>query len=133
MERAGEVREFAKRYPEQVIIAIDSRKGKVAVKGWTETLPLTPIELGKLYDDLDVSFLYTNVDVEGLVRGIDAARIVEIVEKLSNPVYVAGGISSPDDVKFVKRCGAAGVVIGSALYTGKLKFEEVLKIEHEKI
>jgi phosphoribosylformimino-5-aminoimidazole carboxamide ribotide isomerase len=133
VRRVDDVREFAKRFPGRVMIAIDSRKGKVTVEGWTDTLSITPVELGRLYDDLELSFLYTNVDVEGLVSGINTEKIAEVVESLDNPVYVAGGVSTPDDVRYIKRCGAAGVVIGSALYTGKLKFEEVLKIEHEKI
>ncbi len=133
VEKVDEVREFAESWERRVMIAIDSKKGRVAVKGWKETASLTPIQLAEIYDDLKVSFLYTNIDVEGLVSGIEREKIAEVVKAVRNPVYVAGGITSIDDVRFVKRAGAAGVVIGSALYTKKLKFEEAIKVEYEKV
>ncbi|WP_456468634.1 1-(5-phosphoribosyl)-5-[(5-phosphoribosylamino)methylideneamino]imidazole-4-carboxamide isomerase [Archaeoglobus sp.] len=133
VEKPDELRDFAEKWENRVMIAIDSKKGKVAVKGWKETVELTPIQLAKLYDNLKVSFLYTNIDVEGLVSGIEKSRISEVLRELKNPVYVAGGITSVDDIRFVKRAGAAGVVIGSALYTKKLKFEEAIKVEYEKV
>ncbi len=133
VEKPDELRDFAEKWENRVMIAIDSKKGEVAVKGWKETVELTPIQLAKLYDNLKVSFLYTNIDVEGLVSGIEKSRISEVLRELKNPVYVAGGITSVDDIRFVKRAGAAGVVIGSALYTKKLKFEEAIKVEYEKV
>ncbi len=133
VSRMGEVREFARKWRGKVMIAIDSRKDRIAVKGWRELLELSPLDLAKRYDDLEVSFLYTNIDVEGLISGIDRERVSRIVENLQNPVYVAGGITSVDDIRFVKKCGAAGVVIGSAHYSKKLKFEEAVKVEYEKV
>ncbi len=133
VENVSGTREFAERWEERVMIAIDAKKDRIAVRGWKDVKDLKPLELAKLYDDLKVSFLYTNIDVEGLVSGIDKQKVREVVGKLRNPVYVAGGVASVDDVRFVKRIGAAGVVIGSALYTGKLKFEDALKVEHEEV
>ncbi|WP_457549917.1 1-(5-phosphoribosyl)-5-[(5-phosphoribosylamino)methylideneamino]imidazole-4-carboxamide isomerase [Archaeoglobus sp.] len=120
------VKRFAEEYPKRVMVAVDSKKGKVVVEGWVKKTELTPIEVAKLYEDCEVSLLYTNVDVEGLVSGVELEKIREVVEGTSLPVYVAGGISSLDDVKAIKKCGAVGVIVGSALYTGKVKLEEVL-------
>ncbi len=133
VEKVEEVREFAESWERRVMIAIDSKKGRVAVKGWKETASLTPIQLAEIYDDLRVSFLYTNIDVEGLVSGIEREKIAEVVKALRNPVYIAGGITSVENIRFIKRSGAAGVVIGSALYTKKLKFEEAIRVEYEKV
>ncbi len=133
VEKVSEVRRFAKEWKRRVMVAIDAKKGKVAVRGWRDLTDLDPVELAKLYDDLEVSFLYTNIDVEGLVAGINTERIARVVEELKNPVYVAGGISSVNDIRTIKKLGAAGVVIGSALYTGKLKFEDALKVEYEEV
>lgn len=132
VKNPNKMREFAESWEKRVMIAIDSKKGKIAIEGWKEMTNLTPIQLAKIYDDLKVSFLYTNIDVEGLVSGIERNSI-EIVKCLKNPVYVAGGIASVEDIRFVKRAGAAGVIIGSALYTKKLKFEEAIKVEYEKV
>ena len=123
------VKKFAEEYPGRVMIAIDSKKDKVVVEGWKKSTNLTPLELAKLYEDCDVSLLYTNVDVEGLVSGVELDKIRRVVENTSLPVYVAGGISSKEEIKAIKEVGAVGVVIGSALYTGKLKFEDLLDLE----
>jgi phosphoribosylformimino-5-aminoimidazole carboxamide ribotide isomerase len=123
------VKRFAEEYAGRVMIAIDSKKDKVVVEGWKKATDFTPLELAKLYEDCDVSLLYTNVDVEGLVSGVELEKIRWVVENTNLPVYVAGGISSKEEVKAIKEVGAVGVVIGSALYTGKLKFEDLLDLE----
>ena len=120
------VKRFARENPGRVMIAIDSKKGKVVVEGWMRKTEIEPIKLAKIYEDCEVSLLYTNVDVEGLMSGVEIDKISEIVEKTSLPVYVAGGISDVKDVRAVKMCGAVGVVIGSALYLGKVKLEDLL-------
>jgi len=127
-EKPRDVISLAKKYPERIMVAIDSRKNRVVVKGWKESTELSPVQFARLYEGYELSFLYTNVDVEGLMKGIDVSSVKEVVENIDLPVYVAGGISSVDDVRAVKSVGAKGVVIGSAIYTGKLDFEELLKM-----
>ncbi len=125
----GAVKSLAKKYPERVMIAVDSRGGRVVVNGWRVKTELSPVELAKLYKDCDVSVLYTNVDVEGLMRGINVRAVEEIVKSVDLPVYVAGGISSLDDVRAIREAGAAGVVVGSAIYTGRLNLKDALALE----
>ncbi len=129
IENEEKVKELASTYPGRIMIAVDSRRDKVVVKGWKEETPFTPVDVAKIYEDCDVSLLYTNVDVEGLMRGAAIRKIRQIVESTSLPVCVAGGIATRNDVEEIKRTGAAGVVIGSALYTGKLSLEELLELE----
>ena len=122
-----ETRRFAIENPGKVMVAIDSRNDFVTIDGWRKKTKFKPYEIAKFYEDLDVSILYTNVDVEGLVSGIVLEKIEEVINNVPLPVYVAGGISSKEDVYNIKKLGAAGVIIGSALYSGKLKFEELIK------
>lgn len=128
VERREDVREFAKKRPGSVMIAVDVKAGRIAVKGWREETELQPLDFVHLYEDLEVSFLYTNIDVEGLVSGIEKEKM-EFLRHIKRPVYVAGGISSLGDIEFVKSLGASGVILGSALYTGKIKLEDALKFE----
>ena len=123
------VKELAELYPARIMVAIDSKAGKVALEAWRKTSNLTPFEVIKLFEDYDVSFLYTNIDVEGLVEGTDYERIKEIVKSTSSDVYVAGGISSLEDIKFVWETGARGVIIGSALYTGKIDYRQAARLQ----
>ena len=129
MERSDEVREFIKENPKRVMIAIDSKKGFVTYRGWKSVSCVKTIEFAKLYDGLDVSFLYTDVDVEGMMKGIILERVREVVTSLKNPVFIAGGISSVEDIKIIKDCGASGVIIGSALYTGRIDLKKALELE----
>ena len=131
VERSDVVKKLAQEFPGRIIIAIDSRHGNVVVRGWRESTCLSPVDLARVYDGYGVSFLFTNVDVEGLMRGVDEEAVRKVVEAIDRPVIVSGGITSMEDVKKVKNAGAAGVVVGSALYTGKLKLEELLSLEED--
>ncbi|MBE8539729.1 1-(5-phosphoribosyl)-5-[(5-phosphoribosylamino)methylideneamino]imidazole-4-carboxamide isomerase [Geoglobus acetivorans] len=131
IERSDEVKRLAEEYPGRIVIAIDSKGGKVVVRGWKENTCLTPVEVARIYSECDISFLFTNVDVEGLMKGIDENAVRKVVEAIGKPVIVSGGITSVEDVEKVKNAGAAGVVIGSALYTGKLRLEDVLPLEED--
>ena len=108
---------------ERIIIALDSKQGYVAIKGWKETTKIKATELAKKFESLVEEFLFTNIDVEGKMRGINEKIIKEVISSTKAKVIVSGGISSVEDVKKIKSLGAGGVVIGSALYTGKISFD----------
>lgn len=131
IEKSDDVKALAEEYPGRIMVAIDSRGGSVVVRGWKVNTCLTPEEVARIYSEHDVSFLYTNVDVEGLMRGIDEDAVRKVVEAIDKPVVVSGGITSVGDVEKVKKAGAAGVIIGSALYTGNLRLEDVLPLEED--
>jgi phosphoribosylformimino-5-aminoimidazole carboxamide ribotide isomerase len=69
-------------------------------------------------------FLYTNVDVEGQMMGIDEEKMRSIVGATKKPVIISGGISTKKDVDACKKAGAWGVVLGKALYEGKITLKE---------
>lgn len=112
---------------ERIMAGVDSRAGEIAVSGWQETAG-DYIEWAQLFEQLGAgSLLYTNVDVEGLQAGIAQEPVKELIEAVSIPVVVAGGVSSVADVSALRRLGAAGCVLGSALYSGKIHLNEALK------
>jgi phosphoribosylformimino-5-aminoimidazole carboxamide ribotide isomerase len=129
VEKMDEVKELADTYPGKIMVALDAKKDKVVVKGWSESTEFAPSDLASQFEDFDVSFLYTNVDVEGLMKGIVLEKIKKLVDSTQHPVYVAGGITTREDVRNIKNIGAEGVVIGSALYTNKLKFDELVEFD----
>ncbi len=108
---------------ERIIIALDSKQGYVAIKGWKKTTKIKATELAKKFESLVEEFLFTNIDVEGKMGGINEKIIKEVISSTKAKVIVSGGISSVEDVKKIKSLGAGGVVIGSALYTGKISFD----------
>lgn len=114
-----------------VNVALDAKNGKISIKGWTEECAQTPVEMGKKFEELGAgSLLFTNIDTEGLMQGVNPVPTKELVESVSIPVIASGGVSSLKDLKVLKETGAAGVVVGSALYTGKFTLEDAIKTIH---
>ncbi|HDL15915.1 MAG TPA: 1-(5-phosphoribosyl)-5-[(5-phosphoribosylamino)methylideneamino]imidazole-4-carboxamide isomerase [Euryarchaeota archaeon] len=113
---------------ERIIVALDSREGYVVIKGWKERTGVKAEELAENFKEFAYEFLFTNVDVEGRLGGIDEEIIKKVVKATDGAVIVSGGVSTIEDIRKVKTLGAKGVVIGSALYTGKIDFKETLKL-----
>ncbi|MBI5253550.1 MAG: 1-(5-phosphoribosyl)-5-[(5-phosphoribosylamino)methylideneamino]imidazole-4-carboxamide isomerase, partial [Euryarchaeota archaeon] len=114
------IEKLAEKYGrERIIVALDSRNGKVVIKGWTEATDIKAAEIVGKFEKNASEILFTNVDVEGMMKGIDEKAVKEMVDSTSLGVLISGGISSLDDIKKIKKLGAKGAVIGSALYKGK--------------
>lgn len=112
---------------ECITVALDAKNGKISIKGWTEECAHTPVEMGRKFEELGAgSLLFTNIDTEGLMQGINPAPTKELVDSVSIPVIASGGVSSLQDLKVLKKTRAAGVVIGSALYTGRFTLEAAI-------
>jgi len=113
-------------YCERVIVSVDSRGDYVTTKGWTEDSRLKTVDLMKAAVPYVWGFLYTNVDVEGKMEGVDGERVKKVVGSIYKPVIVSGGVSTKEDIETCKSAGAWGVVLGKALYEGKVKLEDVI-------
>lgn len=106
--------------PDRLIVAVDSSCGYVLVRGWQEKTRLETTEFIGEIEDLVWGFLYTDVDVEGKMMGINIRNIKETVNSTDLPVIISGGITSEGDIDAIETTGAYAVVIGKALYEGKL-------------
>ncbi|MHC1595142.1 MAG: 1-(5-phosphoribosyl)-5-[(5-phosphoribosylamino)methylideneamino]imidazole-4-carboxamide isomerase [Methanotrichaceae archaeon] len=129
LERPEMVEDLAKDFgSERIMVALDVRGRKVTTEGWQRDLEKTAVELGTLFQERGAgSILFTNIDVEGQVRGVEAGPVRQLVETVDIPVIAAGGVSSVDDIIALRDAGAAGAVVGTAIYTGKLDLHEAIK------
>ncbi len=107
---------------ERLLVAVDSRGDEIVVKGWQERTGIKTTGFMDKVEDVVWGFLYTDIGVEGRMEGIDFKRTRDVVESTDLPVVVSGGVSSKDDLRLLEEAGAWGVVIGKALYEGKLSF-----------
>ena len=105
---------------EKIIIAIDSRDGKIVIKGWKESIGQDPVKVVKELEPYCSEFLYTYVDKEGMMEGTDFSTLRKLKQVSSNSITAAGGISSMDEIKRLERL-KVNSVLGMALYTGKIK------------
>jgi phosphoribosylformimino-5-aminoimidazole carboxamide ribotide isomerase len=101
----------------------------VVTHGWQQTTPLTPVPFGEELYRMGVrTALYTDVDREGLLGGVDAAGAVALAEATGLRLVISGGVGGIEDIRALAAAGDAveGVVIGQALYTGRLSLPEAL-------
>jgi len=125
VENPDIVAEISETHPGSVLVSLDARGGEVVVSGWTEGTGLDPAEAAARYEELGAGgVLFTDVDVEGQLEGVREAPVRAVVEAVSIPVVASGGVATLDDVRALKRAGAATVVVGTALYEGQFTLGE---------
>ncbi|MCL2711815.1 MAG: 1-(5-phosphoribosyl)-5-[(5-phosphoribosylamino)methylideneamino] imidazole-4-carboxamide isomerase [Methanomassiliicoccaceae archaeon] len=113
------LREMASLFPKKLILALDTKNGRIAVKGWQDSAQMTVKEMFRIIKDIPLAgVLNTNVDVEGLGKGIDEEQARSFISGCPHPVIASGGISSYDDVKKLRSAGAVAAVVGVSIYTG---------------
>lgn len=112
-------------FPNRVILAIDSKGGKVAIGGWKEEVALSPEKFAKRYEEYPLwGYLYTVIERDGSLEGVDVKPYEEIKKVLKKSLLASGGVSSVEDIK--KLYGIVeGVVVGKAIYEGRIRPEEL--------
>jgi len=104
---------------EHIMIALDTHRGHIVVRGWRERLNLRPNEVISQLEPFCSGFLSTFVDHEGTMRGTDLSWFRALRRLTSLPITAAGGIRSLGEVRALQRAGMDAAV-GMAIYTGKL-------------
>jgi len=113
----------------RVVVALDNIKGKVVVRGWRESTEYTVEEAISMFSSIGVDiFLLTAVARDGTLMGPDLELLNRIILLGNVHTIAAGGISSLKDLVSLDNIGVYGVVIGKALYEGKIRLAEALKI-----
>jgi phosphoribosylformimino-5-aminoimidazole carboxamide ribotide isomerase len=107
---------------DRLTFAVDSKGGKVAVKGWREVTGIAPAEMMQTLESYCGAFLYTHVDTEGLMKGIPLDAVRALRAATSRQLIVAGGITTQDEVNRLHELGIDAVV-GMAIYSGRMKLE----------
>ena len=120
------VAELCRRFGgERVIVALDARDGRVAIRGWTETAPVTATELARRMADLGVRrLLYTDISRDGTLEEPNYAATAALARDSGLPVLAAGGVGAPAHIAQLAGTGAEAAIIGRALYTGDITLAE---------
>jgi phosphoribosylformimino-5-aminoimidazole carboxamide ribotide isomerase len=124
------VKEASKKYPGQVIVGIDAKDGKVAVKGWVEITELDAVEFAQSVEKLGIAgIIYTDISRDGMLIGPNLDAMAKMVESVKVPVIASGGVSNIDDIKsLMKIDNLWGVITGKALYSGALDLREAIEL-----
>jgi phosphoribosylformimino-5-aminoimidazole carboxamide ribotide isomerase len=118
--------EVCRRYPGRIIVAVDARGARVAIKGWTEVVDETVAEVGARARDAGAAaLLYTDVSRDGTETGPNVEETDNLARRIAMPVLASGGVGRVEDLKRLAAIpGVVGAVVGRALYTGAIDLRE---------
>jgi phosphoribosylformimino-5-aminoimidazole carboxamide ribotide isomerase len=126
------VKAACRRWPEQIVVGIDARGGRVAVEGWVETSQTTALDMALRFEDAGIAaIVYTDIDRDGALAGVNVAATADLARRLKTPVIASGGVASLDDISALKtheRDGIAGAILGRALYDGRIDLKAALSL-----
>lgn len=126
------VREACQEFGKRVAIGIDVKDGLVAVRGWTELTSKEAVTLAREMENLEVrTIIFTDVRRDGMLTGPGVKSLEEILQGTNVSLIASGGISSLEDVRRLKRLereGLEGIIIGKALYEGRIEFGEAIAV-----
>jgi phosphoribosylformimino-5-aminoimidazole carboxamide ribotide isomerase len=118
--------DIAKTHPDKVVLALDTAKGHIQVKGWQEASKLSLEQMFAIIEPLPLAaVLHTDVDVEGRAQGINAAEVRRFVERCPHKVIASGGIRGMEDIRALESIGAEACVAGIALYTKRINPSDI--------
>lgn len=115
--------QIAEAFKGKVLASLDVRDGKLQVNGWKESAEMVSVET--LSESGFAGVVFTDVGKDGTLEGQDGSFLEGLNSVL--PFYVAGGVSSAEDVVALKKKGADGVILGKALYEGRISLKEAME------
>jgi phosphoribosylformimino-5-aminoimidazole carboxamide ribotide isomerase len=119
-------------FSEKIIAGIDARDGYVAIEGWQNVLSIDALNFAGEMERLGAKrIVYTDIKRDGTLKGPNIDSIEKMVKNVNIPLICSGGITSLDDIKKLMRLeasGLEGIIVGKALYKGRILLEEALKL-----
>lgn len=118
-------------FPQRIVLGLDARDGRIAVKGWTTVSDVKAIDLLKELSGCAIAaVVYTDIARDGMLNGPNIPALKEVVECSSFPVIASGGITRLEDLQAVRSLGPKieGAIVGKALYDGKLDLRAAVAV-----
>ncbi|HEY7035176.1 MAG TPA: 1-(5-phosphoribosyl)-5-[(5-phosphoribosylamino)methylideneamino]imidazole-4-carboxamide isomerase [Thermomicrobiales bacterium] len=117
----------AARWSDRLAVGLDARDGRLAAAGWLDQTDTTVDEVATRLRRAGVQgFIYTDIRRDGTLAGPNLSALSDLVGLLGRGVIASGGIGCLDDVVDVARTGADGVIVGRALYDGRIDLESAI-------
>jgi phosphoribosylformimino-5-aminoimidazole carboxamide ribotide isomerase len=124
------VRLACEKHPGKVLVGIDAKDGKVAVKGWVEVTDLDAIDFARTMEGIGAAgIIYTDISRDGMLTGPNVEAMRKMVESVRIPVIASGGVSSLDDLRGLMQIDDLwGAITGKALYSGSLDLKQAIEL-----
>jgi phosphoribosylformimino-5-aminoimidazole carboxamide ribotide isomerase len=126
------VREACRLFPGRIAVGIDARDGFVATEGWAETSSVSAEDLGLRFEDAGAAaIIFTDIGRDGMLGGVNLDATASLARAVTTPVIASGGVGSVDDLVALRAMaeetpGIEGVIVGRALYDGRITPAEAL-------
>ena len=119
-------------FPDQIVLGLDAYGMNVATEGWVEKSGQNMLEMIEQYQDCGMAgIIYTDINRDGTGEGLNMDNTIKLAQHVDVPVIASGGVGSLDDLKAVKAAvvqGVTGVIVGKALYDGRVAPNDALTI-----
>jgi phosphoribosylformimino-5-aminoimidazole carboxamide ribotide isomerase len=113
--------------PGRIVLGLDARDGRVAVRGWVDTSPLLAVDVARRSAQLPLAgIVYTDIATDGMLQGPNLPALKEMIAATPLPVVASGGIATASDLLEVASIGAEGCIVGRALYDGGLNLVDAI-------
>ncbi len=124
------VRNAATAAPGRIVVAVDARGGMVATRGWASVSTVTVVDLARRFEDAGVAaLLFTDVGRDGMLKGVNVDATSALAAACRLPVIASGGVAGGDDITALRRhANIAGVIVGRAIYDGRLTLADALRL-----
>jgi phosphoribosylformimino-5-aminoimidazole carboxamide ribotide isomerase len=108
---------------EYIAAAIDARQGQVQIRGWAQETQISALDLARRMAEMGLIWvIFTDVSRDGLGRGLNITATQAMAKIPGLRLIASGGVNGPEDVRAAEQAGFAGVIVGRALYEGKVEF-----------
>ncbi len=125
------MRQACEYFPDQIVLGLDAYGMDIATEGWVEKSGQNMLDLVREYADLGLAaIIYTDINRDGTGEGLNMENTIQLAKSVTIPVIASGGVGSINDVTAVKEASkdnVSGMIIGKALYDGRITPEDALK------
>ncbi|MBM4262253.1 MAG: 1-(5-phosphoribosyl)-5-[(5-phosphoribosylamino)methylideneamino]imidazole-4-carboxamide isomerase [Deltaproteobacteria bacterium] len=129
---AAFLRTLCEKFPGRIVVGIDARQGKVAIKGWKETTAQDAVELARRCEQAGAArIIYTDINRDGASSGVNLDETVKLARAVKIPIIASGGVATLDDVRRLlplEKEGIEGVIVGRALYNKAFRLREAVAV-----
>lgn len=119
-------------YENRIALSLDSREGKLAVRGWTQMTERTAIDVAEAVADWPLgAIIYTDIGRDGMLLGPNMEAVRSLAEASNVPVVASGGVTDIEDIRRLVALPIIGIIIGRAIYERQIDLTEAIRIAAE--
>ena len=129
VEEPALVRRLAEEFGDAIVVSLDARDGRIATRGWLVDTHVDVLDLCQEMHAAGVSrFIYTDVRRDGTLTEPNYDAIGRLVRSTDAPIVAAGGITTIDQVAYLRGIGVAGAILGKSIYSGSIDLKEAIDL-----